>query len=37
MHPAKNTDVYVWSSFSCNNSSDYRLVAEKTKKGYAET
>lgn len=26
--PRPVTDVYVWNSFSCNNSSDYRLVAE---------
>lgn len=28
MNASHVTDVYVWSSFSCNNSSDYRLVAE---------
>lgn len=28
MKRAPVTDVYVWTSFSCNNSSDYRLVAE---------
>lgn len=28
MNLPRVTDVYVWSSFSCNNSSDYRLVAE---------
>ena len=28
MPDAKILDVFVWSSFACNNSSDYRLVAE---------
>jgi hypothetical protein len=28
MKPAQVTHLYEWSSFSCNNSSDYRLIAE---------